>query len=219
MFLLLSIYLCIIVYSTSFIISIVKTSSCPNHPNMRGFYVYCFLALLISLTLLAMKNNIVTLKFYTTFNFFLAIFHYVFLGTLIVKATKTKFKLALRIVFYSYLLFCLTSIYLTFFLKIMEDYYIIAIANFGLISLSLFYYNSLFDLNSKSNFYKSPEFWVINGIVFGLGINIPAHTFPKSTFKIEHIHIANFIGAVGILGYILMHLFFIKAFLLCSKQI
>lgn len=85
----------------------------------------------------------------------------------------------------------------------------------GLLILCCYYYYRLFSDGSPINIFTDPSFWVVTGIFVCKCFSLPmvAFYFFFKNFDIDTITLNN-IFSIGVVGYIIMHLFFIKA-LLC----
>jgi len=213
-----AIILSCVVYSMSFIFSIRFTVSNSHFRYMRGFYIYCSIAMVVSILSILVIFKFVSLRFYNLFNIFAGVAHYIFLGQLILKVLKEdRFYKTAKVLFWLFLFFVLTSIFLSVkYLKVPTPP--LVIVNIGLIILSLFYFNALFDENSDLNIEKTPIFWVIMGIIICAALNIPMNTVATHLNTWFDQNEVKIIMMIGFFGFITMHLFFIKAFQLCYKQ-
>lgn len=184
---------------------------------MAGFQIYCSIALFMMFLIFCAKYKYIEITNYQKLNFFSSLFHYVFLGQIIIKVTKTKYNRALKSIFIINLILFISAIILSLKQENGDMSYYLFISHFGLIALSLFYFNSLFDVDVSIDIYKIPSFWVITGITIGMSLNIPSH-IPLNIIKLVDPKVFRITLFTGLLGFIIMHLFFIKAFLLCLKK-
>ena len=174
--------------------------------------------MVVSILSILVIFKFVSLRFYNLFNIFAGVAHYIFLGQLILKVLKEdRFYKTAKVLFWLFLFFVLTSIFLSVkYLKVPTPP--LVIVNIGLIILSLFYFNALFDENSDLNIEKTPIFWVIMGIIICAALNIPMNTVATHLNTWFDQNEVKIIMMIGFFGFITMHLFFIKAFQLCYKQ-
>ena len=88
---------------------------------------------------------------------------------------------------------------------------IIALSNIFIVLPVILYYKSLFFFPIK-NINQDPVFYVMTGILFGMSLIIPIdalHLLIKSYSKFLFLNLYT----LNSLGYILMHIFFIKSYL------
>ncbi len=207
-----------LIYPISFVVSLIKTRKPVNHSYMKGFYWYSLIALLVFILFLLKGFGVITTDFFLRINLISYIFHYYFFANFISKVIIVNhYNKIYKFMYYVFLILTIiTAIFSTFNME--HRGFSLCVANIGLIVLSLFYYNYLFEENSKIDLYKEPAFWVITGIVLGMSFSIPSHSLSKQLILSYQEEITHWILIFGALGFMLMHLFFIKASFLCSVQ-
>lgn len=94
------------------------------------------------------------------------------------------------------------------------------LVNIGLLLLSIYYYYRLFGMKESFRIFNDFSFYAVTGVFCGMILALPITVFSfffKNSKAISH---ATYLGifSAGALGYILMHLFFIKAFLCLKVQ-
>ena len=184
---------------------------------MRGFYWYPTIGLVITLPGFFIENYFRNFKmYYSILNNVSLIFHYSFLSMFIIRVMPNrKVDNFLKIVFYIFLSILLFLLYKERIDK--QNTFAFATANLGLTIFCVIYYYRLFNNLPVFNLKKEPSFWIITGIFFCMGSNIPLITV--SNYLYQNISITNsrVVNSIAIFCYIIMHLFFIKAFI-CSVR-
>ena len=203
-------------YLISFLISL-KLIGNKNIPNyMRGFYWYTSVGMAIC-TMYIFSNNlhIIPSKTYRIINLLSLVFHFLFLSNFIIQViTNNKAKKYLKKIPYFFI-----PLITYFIIKDVKNNsaFSFAFTNFGLVFFCISYYYQLFKNSPTINLLKEPAFWIITGIFFGMSIIIPltliggylVNTIPRNIFLP--------LTLITLLGYGIMHIFFIKG-ILCSFQ-
>jgi len=112
------------------------------------------------------------------------------------------------------------AVFLVLFIDYRKNVYILLINNGGLFILCLFYYVRLFSSILVVQVKSDPAFWVVTGILICMCITLPiaAYRIFLCTGLPEVVVIEQNVYFLGIVGYIIMHLFFIKAYLCSTAQ-
>lgn len=95
-----------------------------------------------------------------------------------------------------------------------------AFSNTGLFILAGYYYYKLFSTANPINIFSNSGFWVVTGIFICKSISLPMiafYYFLESRNILDNVTFKN-VFSIGSVGYIIMHLFFIKAFLCLVPQ-
>jgi len=154
--------------------------------------------------------------FATVINNLSLIFHYSFLSVFIIKITPKREEIRQVNFFLIVILILIIYLLVTHNLE-KHVYQAFSLSGFGLSILCLIYYYQLFNNLPILNLRKEPSFWIVTGVFFCMSIIVPSSAMigylknKISEFNLIIIHdIATF-------SYLVMHVFFIKAFL-CSIQ-
>ena len=205
-----------IVYLFSFFksLSLIRNQTVPDY--MKGFYWYTGIAIFITIMHISEKYfQIIPKDFFRITNLVSLHFHFTFLSLFISRFFTTKQE---KNIFKLFFWLVNITIFIFIFIDVIYDFSIsFAISNTGLFILCIYYYYLLFRTPPTLNLLKEPSFWIITGILFGMGTTIPIlylagylyHNLPKNIFFS--------IATIVPFGYGIMHLFFIKAFI-CSVQ-
>ncbi len=139
------------------------------------------------------------------------ILHYLILGYFIkINFSDDKQNNIFSIIFWCFLII-ITTLILSHDLR-QKNGFAYGITNTCLILLCIIYYQQLFKSPPTIILVHSPAFWIINGIFFGMATTIPLNFSGNFFFANNNENIA-IIKKLGSLSYIIMHLFFIKAYL------
>lgn len=183
---------------------------------MRNFYWYPFVALVTILShLIASYFFINYVVIFVVLNNVALLFHFSFLSIFIMRAANKKITLSIKLLF---ILFFLMIVFFLIIHGVMKfNYSAFAIANFGLIFFSIFYYYELLTNLPTLNLKKEPSFWVVTGVFFCMATHLPV--FSLLSYLSKKISYTNFnlLLAIPTLAYGIMHIFFIKAYL-CSTR-
>lgn len=203
---------------TSFIFSLIYWKNIKQHRCLKLFPFYIIISFLADLTqyfgitkiVHSLPQNVfVLIEFLFFYNFFRCVLN------------QKKRKNILVILF---LLFVFSTIIILFLINIKYEknilYWLIRrpileiflIENILLVIPVLLYYKSLFNQPFIKNLPKDPVFLIMTGILFCFSISTPILVFIRS------IHIydkwaAFYLYMINPVGFIIMHTFFIKAFL------
>ncbi len=160
-----------IIYISSFFIAILFTRK-SRFNYMQGFYWYHAVAVILTIIFILVENKLISLLLFTRLNILSVVFHYCFLSRFISNSFNKKHYLNIFLILFYFFLFVTicTVIFTTFDLSYQG--LSLSVANIGLVVLSLFYFNSLFDEDVKIDLYQEPSYWVITGTVLGMSLNL-----------------------------------------------
>lgn len=102
------------------------------------------------------------------------------------------------------------SIYLLIKNRAMFEFFFIE--NIFLVIPVLFYYKSIFSVPYLKNLSKDPIFLIMTGIIFCFAISIPVMGFIRTIYHQNKLA-AVYLYTINSIGYVIMHFFFIKAFI------
>ncbi|MBU3714080.1 MAG: hypothetical protein FGM46_03945 [Ferruginibacter sp.] len=202
-----------IMLSFIFSLRIINNHKIPKY--LEGFYWYNIVAFFFAL-LSFVETFITGIKISPFLLNFSLLFHFIFLGSFIIKTMPTSSLTKwLKVAFVIFTVLLLAYILSDNFFKINNKAY--SISNFSLTIICLFYYFQLFRKPPILSLKEMPSFWIVSGVFFGMGINTPFSAivdfFKNKPMIINHV----FFYVLMTNGYIIMHLFFIKGFLCSSK--
>ncbi len=216
--LILIIYNCqCLVIILSFLISLklVKNKSIPDY--MRGFYWYPSIALVIILPGFFTENYFRSYRVYSSILTNLSlIFHYSFLSIFIIKVMPKGISNNFLKIFFLFFLSLL--IFLLIYEKLeKQNTFAFATANLGLTIFCIIYYYRLFNNLPIVNLKREPSFWIITGVFFCMSMHIPLISVSNYLYENISLSTSRLINSIAIFCYLIMHLFFIKAYL-CSVR-
>jgi len=199
-----------------FLISYKKNRNKNIPPYMKGFYFYPLVGLIMILFFWLDYIKISPNNLFQTINTLSLIFHYYFLASFICKVLKLQgiFDFE-RILFWIFLSIIICSEVYDFLNKTRISF---IVTNTFLLFFCICYYNKLFKNISVINLTDEPSFWVITGVFLGMGITLPFYIFNQYLFNLISRDNYYLLALMGISGYMIMHLFFIKAFLCKTMQ-
>ena len=93
---------------------------------------------------------------------------------------------------------------------------ILVLENIFLVIPVLFYYRSLFKPPYIQNLVNDPIFLVMTGIIFCFSISTPILVFARTIAKVDK-QSYYYLNIISVLGFIIMHIFFIKAIINLKK--
>lgn len=203
----------VILLSFLFSLKLVKNKAIPYYMNY--FFWYPLVALIIAIPLFIIANFFWSYYRYgSILNVFSLIFHYSFLSFFIIKVMPNnqnkRFPKILFIVFLFLIIAALT-------IKNVRIRSAVAFptANLGLVVFSVIYYYKLFNNLPVLDLKNEPSFWIITGVFFCMSIHIPLSATVEYLYHKIPTHNLRIFMSLGAFCYIIMHIFFIKAFL-CS---
>lgn len=206
-----------IFYLLSFIFSFRKRNEKSLPEYLKGFYVYPLIGLIIIVFFWLDFLQITAKYFYINLNRISLLFHFAFLSSFSCKALKLETQNSIERILFWVLFIILIGIECIDFIK--NRYLSFSTANIFLLLFCINYYNKLFRNSPSINLIQEPAFWIITGIFLGMGTIIPFSFFnPYLSTKIP-INNYYLLVLMAALGYSIMHLLFIKAFLCKSPQL
>lgn len=198
--------------SFCFSLRLVKNKNVPKY--LKGFYLYPMVCVLVAIPFifpihLGLNASII--------NSLSLIFHFTYLSYFISKVLNVK-KLKQILVSLFAIFFCIITVLLW-----REDLnepvnYIFSISAIGLTIFSILYYYQIFISSPLPDLLKEPSFWIVTGVFFSMSLHIPIsmiidelfYKIPYSTYLL--------LSCILVFSIIIMHLFFIKAFLCVKKR-
>ncbi|MEP7166059.1 MAG: hypothetical protein ABI741_15255 [Ferruginibacter sp.] len=197
----------------SFIISLrlVNNKNIPGY--MKGFYWYSTIALVVAIPLFLTDNFFRPYRGYSRIlNNLSLIFHYSFLSIfiirVIVKKHNIKYLSFLFVFFLLLLIFVLVNNNLTKQLNLA-----FSVSNLGLTFFCIIYYYQLFNNIPTLDLRKEPSFWIITGIFFCMSAHIPITAMGDLLNHKIPLAVYSTLRTILTFCYVVMHLFFIKAYL------
>lgn len=181
---------------------------------MKGFYWYPTVGLLCAIPSY-IESHFFPIKHSQYLINFSLLFHFCFLGNFILKVLPKR-NVYIIIFFYLQLIIISTMLLSSDWKFLANKAF--AITNFSLALLSLVYFFQILKQTDLLNLLEEPSFWIISGIFLGMGFESPLSAvidyLTDNTLILQHKHFFRLIVA----SYIIMHLFFIKAYL-CSIKV
>ncbi len=194
----------------SFIIALSLSKNSNNY--MKGFFLCPLIALLVSI------NSIFGSIFFLynqelcfLIQSFLFLFELLFWSFFFLKILKDKKdSMKIKILFSITLLI---SIYLIYFSNVdKRNLNIVALSVICKTIFCIFFYYDLFKNLSYRNILLEPVFWIVTGLIFYSCLSLPIYTL-NSYIKLLLPVFASNIFSISNMLIIIMHLFFIKAYL------
>lgn len=187
-------------------------------------WLFCYALLCIAVALASISQNwfkIIDADSFYYFKIASSIFHYSFLSLFILFIKKPIMNIKPIKVYVSagIVMACL----LVFFVLCTHkenQLLLFIINNFGLFVLCCFYFVRLFSSTEIVMIKSEASFWAVSGLLICMCISLPfaAYKFFLSSGLAKDYDIQQNVFYVAIFGYIIMHLFFIKAYLCLKKQ-
>lgn len=181
---------------------------------MRKFFWYPLIGTII-LSFFALKNlHIIPYQMVFIVNTVSLLFHFSFLSYFIFSITGKKYSLKL---------FSIGCFILTIILIISDIIYVyttsFAFANSCLFLFALYYFREILIGTPNIVLKNNPLFYVCCGIFVGSGLVVAVSLMAKYLLALkvskDNLYL---LSAIGMFGYIILNLFFIKALLLCRTQ-
>ena len=145
--------------------------------------------------------------------FILSIFHYSNLSLFILSIKKPTMNIKFIRV---YVVAGITTAFLLLlFSNYQKPYLLFMINNLTIFILCCFYFARLFSSTEVVVIKNEPSFWVVAGILICMCITLPfaAYRFFLFTESSKYFIVQENLFSITAIGYIIMHLFFIKAYL------
>lgn len=205
----------VICISLIFSLRLIKNKNVPKYLN--GFYWYPivgFITLLSEVIIRTFSNEFK--KYAWLINNLSIIYHFCFLTLFIIGVLKNKNNHM-----YLYFIFFVFNVLIVVSLTSNNLYKAIplafSISNFGLVLFCVLYYFDLFNNMPELDLKETPAFWIITGVFFCMGTFFPISAIVDYLKGKVSILIIMSLNNVLFVCYIVMHLFFIKAYL-CVPQ-
>lgn len=184
---------------------------------MHGFFFCPLIALLVSInsicgSLFSMYSNILFFNIQSSLFLIDLIFWFFFFKKILQeKEDVNKIKILLTITL-------LIAVYLLFFNTVdKRNLHIIALDSICKSIFCVLFYQSLFKNLTYKNILSEPSFWIVSGVIFHSCLSLPFYGL-NSYIKLEFSPlIASNIFSISNMLIIIMHLFFIKAYLCTIK--
>lgn len=200
----------------SFIIALLIPTN--NRPYMKGFFFCPLIGLVLSINAICRfyvsiypRNLLFTIQ-NSLFLIDLLFWYYFFSRILSDEKDSNKIKSLLLITL-------LISVYLLFFTNVdKRNVHIIALASICKTIFCIFFYYKLFKNLSYKNILSEPSFWIVTGLIFYSCLSLPFYGL-SSYIKMQFSPLVlNNIFSISNMLIIIMHLFFIKAYL-CTIRV
>jgi len=206
----------IVIWSGTIVIFISLVISILLHQKGNGqififFFTLPLIAFLISLnTILHKYFYCYSLSIQYLIQKILLLLQFVFWG-LFFLSIVTTYKHTLKILF---TIFLSISIFTMFYNNIYApNFYSYAIINLGITIFCMIYFTNLFNIKPDLNLIKTASFWIVAGAFFYSSVTFPlyfSHSFIQEIFP---KNVASNIFSSSNISIIIMHFFFIKAYL------
>ena len=204
------------------IVSLIYSLRLINNKNiphyMNGFYWYNVVGVLSLIPSNLYYFSDFSHAWAHAINNFSVVFHFSFLGSFIIRVMLLKSYFKYIVVTFS--LFLVLIIYFLFsnnFTTSIEQLF--SISCLGLTILSLFYFHYIFKYSSHANLLKEPAFWIVTGIFISMSFIVPiSATIDYLRYRIPEFNFS-IISNLLLVGYIIMHIFFIKGFIISKRKI
>jgi hypothetical protein len=210
-------YLQFIVMCVSLIFSLrlINNKNVPKY--LIGFYWYPVVGFITLFSEVLINTFFSEYKKYAwLINNLSVIYHFCFLSLFIIGVLNYKGNLKyLYFIFFVFFVLIIVSLFSNNLFKNIPLAF--SISNFGLVLFCILYYFDLFNNMPELDLKETPSFWIITGVLFCMGTYFPiSATVDYLSGKVSILIIMN-LNNVLIVCYIIMHLFFIKAYL-CVPQ-
>lgn len=189
-----------------------------NIPYMKGFFFCPLIALLVSInTICGSLFSMYSINLFFIIQNFMSLLDLLFWCTFFLiifknKKDADKIKILLAITL-------LVAVYLYFFSKVNnQNLHLIALAAICKTIFCIFFFYKLFKNLFYQNLLKEPSFWIVTGLIFYSCLSLPFYGL-NSYFKFQFSSIiASNIFSISNMLLIIMHLFFIKAYI-CTMRV
>lgn len=185
---------------------------------MRGFFWYPAISCIVGIPIFLSVNFFKELKFIgTSINNISLLFHFSFLSLFILKVSFPRNKPGILKIVFLFFIGLITFVLITNDIT-RQINLAFALSSLGLVFFCIIFYYKLFDNIPIIDLRKEPSFWIITGVFFCMSSLIPiSATIDYLKNKIHMTVYATF-NLVLMFTYIIMHLFFIKAYLCVAPR-
>lgn len=202
----------------SFLIAYKLRNKIENSTFLSKFWICPFIAFLISTNTIIHEffihyNNSIHYSFQNILfilDLFFWAFYFLNLSNDKNYNTKIKVFLVLTLILYSLTLFANDSS--------KPNLHFFSTINICKSLFCLLYYSELFKNIPDKNITKEPSFWIVTGLIFYSCISIPFYTLHVYIKELFPFNISLNIFAISNVLIIMMHLFFLKAYLCIIRQ-
>jgi len=200
-------------YILSFLCAIIVTPKLSPANHLRSFFWYPLAGCIMTILYWSKFFNLIPFGTYIITNKISLLYHYSFLSYFLYKGVNKKKSFG-----YIAILFLLIIIPFVYWDIVCKTVFGFAIVNGSLFILCCYYFFNLFVSPPVLHLNKEAVFWVSCGILLGAGMLIPFFLASLSSLQITSTSVGYLFGICAILGYGIMHTFFIKAYLCCLPQ-
>lgn len=205
---------CLII-SISFLFSFFKYFKENNKRFLIFFVFYNSVAMIVMIPYFLMTNNLMKINYPVVLNNFSLLFGYTSLSYFIIKhIIDFPNRFILYFIGVCNLLFIISCLINERNSNI--NNYAFAIHHFGLVILCFVYLIKIYRTENSIDVLKISSFWVVSGIFFCSSLSLPAYFFAKTLFEyfetLKLLKYAFLLQSIPSISYIIMHLFFIKAY-------
>ena len=202
----------------SFLFALIINNRYGSKIYMKGFYLYPLLGLCLSAnTILSTIFFIYNPIDYFLLQFLLLLFDLIFWIIFFLTIFKDDdASIKIKYIFSITLLISLVSFLFNNLDK--PNLHTVSIFNICKVFFCIIYYNKLFNDKPIQNIKTEPLFWIVTGLFFYASLSIPFYTlnfYIRSQFSLI---IASNIFSISNVLIIIMHLFFLKAYLCIVRQ-
>lgn len=180
---------------------------------MKGFYFFCLISLSLSINTICGRYYILyNIKLFYFIQSVLTISTFIFWTLFFYKLIKDNFlKRIIHILFISTFSFLFYLIYFNTINK--ANLQILALINICLTIYCVLFYHYLFKNITFQNILLEPTFWIVAGLIFYSSISLPFYALNNYIKQEFPLVISANIFSISNMLIIIMHLFFIKAYL------
>ena len=201
----------------SFVLSLLLNKKFRIRNYMKGFYILPLIALLLSVnTIFNILFHAYNNKHFFLLQYSLSILDLIFWRVFFVNLF-TNIKDVNKVKLFFLIVLILTSI--LFFLNDWgnPNFQAISIFNFCKTLFCILYFYKLFKDIPEKNITLEPSFWIVTGLFFYSGLSIPFYSLHNYIKSNTPLFISTNIFAISNMLIIIMHLFFIKAYLCTTR--
>lgn len=207
-----------IVIVISFIIALSVSRMSNSRAYMKYFFIYPLVGILLSVNTILIKRYYLYPKFINfSLQNFLSLIDLTFWFFFFSNVFGRKNALAkLRVLYFT--TFCLALLSYIFNPNDKPNLHVVSLINICKTLFCIYYYFDLFKKAPNQKIKSEPSFWIVAGLLFYSCLSVPFYAlndYLRSQFPFT---IADNIFSVSNILIIIMHFFFIKAFL-CTLQL
>jgi hypothetical protein len=184
---------------------------------LRGFFIYNIAVIIELLLIWLASTQLINKVYFLNFHLTAISFNFLYLSVFIVSHLKIG-----RLIYLTYGVVALVLVVTIRSLIPEYEYYngkVVVIPHLGLLILSAIYFYQFFQTNLSNDLLFDSAFWIITGIFCCSVLVIPIMAIKEylknSLSPSTYVSITIFAGV----GYAIMHIFFIKAFLCSTRKL